>query len=64
MFGYKNHVGIDRRHGLIRTGRDARRRHDGAQLHALLDPTNTRAVSGRTPRIARRRTTSISRSAS
>ncbi len=32
-FGYKNHIGIDRVHGLIRTWRatDAAR-HDGAQL--------------------------------
>lgn len=42
MFGYKNHVGIDRRHGLIRTwtATDAAR-HDGAHLPALLDKTNT-----------------------
>ena len=42
MFGYKNHVGIDRRHGLIRTwtATDAAR-HDGAQLPALLDTANT-----------------------
>jgi hypothetical protein len=62
MFGCKNHVGIDRRHGLIRTSTatDAAR-HDGAQLPALLDTTTPRAGSGRTPRIARRRTRSISR---
>ena len=42
MFGYKNHVGIDRRHGLIRTwtATDAAR-HDGAQLPSLLDRANT-----------------------
>jgi IS5 family transposase len=42
MFGYKNHLGIDRRHGLIRTWTvtDAAR-HDGAQLPSLLDKTNT-----------------------
>ena len=42
MFGYKNHVGIDRRHGLIRTwtATDAAR-HDGAQLPGLLDKANT-----------------------
>ena len=42
MFGYKNHLGIDRRHGLIRTWTttDAAR-HDGAQLPDLLDKTNT-----------------------
>lgn len=41
-FGYKNHVGIDRRHGLIRKWKatDASR-HDGAQLPVLLDPNNT-----------------------
>jgi IS5 family transposase len=41
-FGYKNHVGIDRRHGLIRTFTvtDAAA-HDGARLVALLDRDNT-----------------------
>jgi IS5 family transposase len=41
-FGYKNHVGIDRRHGLIRTwtATDASR-HDGAQLPALVSKANT-----------------------
>ena len=41
-FGYKNHIGIDRRHGLIRTWRatDASR-HDGAQLPALVSKANT-----------------------
>ena len=41
-FGYKNHVGIDRRHGLIRTwiATDAAR-HDGAQLPGLLSKANT-----------------------
>ena len=41
-FGYKNHIGIDRRHGLIRSWAvtDAAR-HDGALLPALLDRTNT-----------------------
>jgi transposase, IS5 family len=42
MFGYKNHVGIDRAHGLIRrfTVTHAAA-HDGAQLAAVLDPANT-----------------------
>jgi transposase, IS5 family len=42
FFGYKNHLGIDRRHGLIRTWSttDAAR-HDGAQFVGLLDRTNT-----------------------
>ena len=41
-FGYKNHVGIDRRHGLIRTWTvtDAAR-HDGAQLPTLISKANT-----------------------
>ena len=41
-FGYKNHLGIDRRHGLIRRWAvtDAAR-HDGALLPVLLDKTNT-----------------------
>jgi len=41
-FGYKNHIGIDRTHGLIRTwtATDASR-HDGAQLPNLLDKSNT-----------------------
>ena len=41
-FGYKNHVGIDRRHRLIRSwaATDAAR-HDGALLPALIDKDNT-----------------------
>lgn len=41
-FGYKNHIGIDRRHGLIRTWTvtDAAR-HDGAQLPSLVSKANT-----------------------
>ena len=41
-FGYKNHIGIDRRHGLIRTWTvtDAAA-HDGARLATLLDRENT-----------------------
>lgn len=41
-FGYKNHLGIDRRHGLIRTwtATDAAR-HDGAQLPNLVSKINT-----------------------
>src|SRR3712207_1825864 len=42
VFGYKNHLGIDRRHGLIRTWRVIDAAHyDGALLPALLDRTNT-----------------------
>jgi IS5 family transposase len=42
VFGYKNHLGIDRRHGFIRrfVVTDAAR-HDGGQLGAVLDPDNT-----------------------
>jgi IS5 family transposase len=41
-FGYKNHVSIDRRHGLIRrwTATDAAA-HDGARLTAVIDTENT-----------------------
>lgn len=41
-FGYKNHIGIDRRHGLIRawTATHAAR-HDGAQLPNLISKANT-----------------------
>ena len=42
MFGYKNHIGIDREHGFVRrfavTHAAA---HDGAQLGAVLDHDNT-----------------------
>jgi transposase, IS5 family len=42
VFGYKNHLGIDRRHGFIRSFAitDAAA-HDGRQLGQLLDPDNT-----------------------
>jgi IS5 family transposase len=42
VFGYKNHVGIDRRHGLIRRWAvtDAAR-YDGALLPELVDKSNT-----------------------
>jgi hypothetical protein len=43
VLGYKNHLGIDRRHGFIRSfaGIDAAR-HNGRQLGPrLLDPHNT-----------------------
>jgi transposase, IS5 family len=41
-FGYRNHVGIDRRHGLVRrwTATDAAA-HDGARLADLIDGENT-----------------------
>jgi IS5 family transposase len=41
-FGYRNHVSIDRRHGLIRgwTGTHAAA-HDGARLEEVLDADNT-----------------------
>jgi IS5 family transposase len=42
VFGYKNHVGIDRRHGLIRSFAVTHAAtHDGRQLGQLLDPDNT-----------------------
>jgi IS5 family transposase len=42
VFGYKNHLGIDRRHGFIRSFvvTDAAA-HDGGQLGQVLDPNNT-----------------------
>ncbi len=42
VFGYKNHIGTDRRHGFIRkwAATDAAT-HDGRQLPNLLDRTNT-----------------------
>ena len=44
MFGYKNHVGIDREYGFVRryvvTHAAA---HDGAQLGQVLDRENTAA---------------------
>jgi IS5 family transposase len=41
-FGYKNHIGIDRRHGLIRTWVTTNAaRHDGAQLPNLTSRANT-----------------------
>lgn len=42
VFGYRNHLGIDRGHGFIRrfTVTHAAR-HDGSQLGAVLDPENT-----------------------
>lgn len=40
-FGYKNHIGIDRRFGLIRTFSVTHAAaHDGGQLASLLDPDN------------------------
>jgi IS5 family transposase len=41
-FGYKSHIGIDRRHGLIRTWVTTNAaRHDGAQLPNLTSRANT-----------------------
>lgn len=42
VFGYKNHIGTDRRHGFIRkwSVTDAAR-HDGRELAGLLDRSNT-----------------------
>lgn len=42
MFGYKNHVGIDKAHGLIRTwDTSAANAHDGARLPVLVSRDNT-----------------------
>lgn len=42
MFGYKNHIGIDRTHGLIRTwDASAANAHDGARLPVLISKDNT-----------------------
>jgi transposase, IS5 family len=42
VFGYKNHVGIDRAHGLIRTWTVTHAAaHDGGQLGEVLDADNT-----------------------
>jgi IS5 family transposase len=42
VFGYKNHVGIDRAHGLIRTWSVTHAAaHDGGRPGALLDPATT-----------------------
>ncbi len=42
MFGYKNHIGIDRAHGLIRTwDASAANAHDGARLPELISKHNT-----------------------
>ena len=41
-FGYKNHVGIDREHGFVRTFKvTPASAHDGAQLSDVVDPANT-----------------------
>lgn len=59
-FGYKNHIGIDRTHGLIRTWRATHAaRHDGAQLPDLIDKQKPPATCGPIPLTARRRTKSI-----
>ena len=42
MFGYKSHIGIDQRHGFIRTwGASDAARYDGRELPNLIDPANT-----------------------
>lgn len=42
MFGYKNHIGIDRAHGLIRTwDASAANAHDGARLPDVVSKDNT-----------------------
>jgi IS5 family transposase len=42
MFGYKSHIGIDQRHGFIRTWSTSdAARYDGRELTRLIDPANT-----------------------
>lgn len=42
MFGYKNHIGIDRTHGLIRTwDASAANAHDGVRLPDVVSKDNT-----------------------
>lgn len=42
IFGYKNHIGIDRQHGLIRRWKVAdAAQHNSRSFPALLDPGNT-----------------------
>ena len=42
VFGYKSHIGIDQRHGFIRTwGASDAARYDGRELPNLIDPANT-----------------------
>jgi len=44
-FGYKNHVGIDREYGFVRTFKvTPASAHDGAQLGEIIDPANTAAT--------------------
>ena len=55
-FGYKDHIGIDRRHGLIRTWSATHAaRHDGAQRPDLICRRTPRVRCGRTRPAARRR---------
>lgn len=58
MFDYKNHIGIDRTHGLIRTwDASAANAHDGARLPVLISPDKTQPQAcGQTPRTAPRKT--------
>ena len=42
VFGYKNHIGIDRTHGFVRRFVVTHAaRHDGSQLASVLDTANT-----------------------
>jgi hypothetical protein len=57
MFVYKNHIGIGRTHGLIRTWvAGAANAHDGARLRALISPDNTPGEPRLIRFTARRRT--------
>ena len=61
VFGYRDHLWIDRQHGFVRrfavTHSAA---HEGPQLGPVLDSGNTARASGRTLPIARRPTSSCS----
>ena len=62
-FGYKNHIGIDRRHGLIRTWSvTSAAAHDGAHSSVSSMPTIRRAMSMPTRPIVRSTTRRIWRS--
>jgi IS5 family transposase len=57
MFGYKNHIGIDRAHGLIRTwDASAANTHQGARLLDMISRDNTGSESGPIRLTGRRRT--------
>ena len=53
VFGYKNHAGIDQRHGLIRRWTvTSAAAHDSRPFEGLLDPNNTASKVWAEPRKA------------